>query len=263
MEGECVAEVVASHGTRFAVGDWVVGARGWQRFSVASPGALTKLDPAAAPVTTALGVLGMPGVTAWVGCTEIAVPKPGEYFVVSAASGAVGGVAGQIARAMGARVVGIAGGAEKCAFVRDELGFEACLDHRAADFPARLAAACPGGVDVYFDNVGGAVRDAVWPLLNDFGRLALCGAVAETSLAERPAGPNLGNVVRRRLSLRGFIVSDHPRASPVWRATGARWLHERRLRYREDVVQGLEQAPEAFRGLLQGRNFGKLLVAIG
>ncbi|MBP0443686.1 NADP-dependent oxidoreductase [Roseomonas sp. SSH11] len=262
MEGQCVAQVVEDPTGRFQPGDWVLGGQGWQRFSAVPAGNLRKLEPGLAPVTTALGVLGMPGTTAWVGVTEIAPPRPGETFVVSAASGAVGGVAGQIAMRMGARVVGIAGGAEKCAFVRDELGFPECVDHRAPDFAERLAAACPGGIDSYFENVGGAVQKAVFPLLNDFARVAFCGMVAEYNDPSPAPGPNLMQVVRKRLKLQGFIVRDHPRAFEVWPRTGAAWLREGSLRYREDVVRGLEKAPEAFIGLLAGKNFGKLVIEV-
>ena len=261
MEGQSVAQVVEDPTGRFRPGDWVLGGQGWQRFSAVPVGGLHRLNPDAAPLTTHLGVLGMPGTTAWAGCTEIARPAPGETFVVSAASGAVGAVAGQIARRMGARAVGVAGGPEKCAYVRDELGFDDCVDHRAPDFPDRLAAACPNGIDAYFENVGGAVQRAVWPLLNDFARIAFCGMVAEYQGDAAP-GPNLGPVVRKRLNLRGFIVSDFPRAFPTWRATGAAWLRDGTLRYREDVTRGLENAPAAFLGLLAGGNFGKAVVEV-
>jgi len=262
MEGQCVSQVVEDPTGRFQAGDWVLGGFGWQRFSAVAVSGLRKLDPQTGPVTTALGVLGMPGTTAWVGTTELAAPRPGETFVVSAASGAVGSVAGQIAMRMGARVVGIAGGAEKCAFVRDELGFPDCVDHRAADFPERLRAACSSGIDAYFENVGGAVQKAVFPLLNDFGRVAFCGMVAEYNDDSPAPGPNLMQVVRKRLSLRGFIVSDHPRAFADWRSTGGEWVREGSLKYREDVVRGLEGAPEAFMGLLAGKNFGKLVIEV-
>jgi len=262
MEGQTVAQVAEDPTGRFQPGDWVLGGTGWQRFSAVPAAGLRKLDPAMAPVTTALGVLGMPGTTAWVGTTEIIAPRPGETFVVSAASGAVGSVAGQIAKRMGARVVGIAGGAEKCAFVRDELGFPECVDHRGADLPGALAAACPNGIDGYFENVGGAVQAAVFPLLNDFARVAFCGMVAEYNDDPPKPGPNLMQVVRKRLKLQGFIVSDHPRAFQTWPRTGAAWLKDGSLRYREDVAKGLERAPEAFIGLLAGRNFGKLIVEI-
>ncbi len=261
MEGQSVAQVVDDPTGRFRAGEWVLGGKGWQRFSAVPVHLLQPIDPDAAPPSAHLGVLGMPGTTAWAGVTEIATPKPGETFVVSAASGAVGSVAGQIARRMGARVVGIAGGAEKCAFVRDELRFDDCVDHRAPDFADRLAAALPNGVDSYFENVGGAVQAAIWPLLNDFARIAFCGMVAEYQGDTRP-GPNLAAVIRKRLTLRGFIVYDFPRAAPTWRATGAAWLRDGTLRYREDLTRGLENAPDAFLGLLAGRNFGKAVVEV-
>ena len=263
MEGQCVSQVVEDPTGRLQAGDWVLGGFGWQRFSAVPVAGLRKLEEAGGvPVTTALGVLGMPGTTAWVGTTELARPRPGETFVVSAASGAVGSVAGQIAGRMGARVVGVAGGPEKCAFVRDKLGFPDCVDHRAEDFPERLRAACPEGIDAYFENVGGAVQKAVWPLLNDFARVAFCGMVAEYNDPSPAPGPNLMQVVRKRLSLRGFIVSDHPRAFADWRRIGGEWVRQGSLHYREDVVQGLERAPEAFMGLLAGKNFGKLVVEV-
>ena len=262
MEGECVGEVVESQHRGFAPGDWVGGARGWQRYSVAPGGTLLKLPKeGGVPPTAWLGVLGMPGVTAWVGVTEIGQPRPGETFVVSAASGAVGSVAGQIAKQMGARVVGIAGGAEKCRHVTGTLGFDACLDHRG-DLGAALEEACPQGIDVYFENVGGAVQQAVFPHMRDFGRIAFCGMVADYNTRPLPPGPNLASVVRKRLRLQGFIVSDHPRAWAAWRERGAAWIRAGKLHWKEDVVQGLENAPEAFVGLLEGRNFGKLVVAL-
>ncbi|WP_338663143.1 NADP-dependent oxidoreductase [Pararoseomonas sp. SCSIO 73927] len=263
MVGQTVAEVVEDPTGTFRPGDVVLGGAGWQRFCCVPAGGLRKLDPDLAPLTTALGVLGMPGTTAWVGVTEMSRPKPGETYVVTAASGAVGGVAGQIARRMGARVVGIAGGPEKCAFVTEELGFDACVDHKAPDFPDLLARACPDGIDGYFENVGGAVQKAAWPLMNEFARLAFCGSIAEYQEAEPPPGPNLGAITRKKMSLRGFIVGDHPRAFAEWRRTGARWVKDGSLKYREDVVRGLEKAPEAFMGLLAGRNFGKLVIDLG
>jgi NADPH-dependent curcumin reductase CurA len=262
MVGQTVAQVAEDPTGTFRPGDWVLGGYGWQRFSAMPAAGLRKLNPDEAPLTTALGLLGMPGTTAWVGVTEMSPPRPGETYVVTAASGAVGGVAGQIAKRMGARVVGIAGGSEKCAFVTGELGFDACVDHRAPDFPAQLAAACPNGIDGYFENVGGAVQKAAWPLMNDFARLAFCGAIAEYQDGEPAPGPNLGQVNRKRLSLRGFIVSDHPRAFTEWRRIGGAWLKEGGLKYREDIVKGLENAPEAFMGLLAGKNFGKLIIEV-
>ncbi|KAA2214092.1 NADP-dependent oxidoreductase [Teichococcus oryzae] len=262
MEGECVGEVVESHHPGFSTGDRVRGARGWQQWSVAHGSTLIKLpDQDGVPDSAYLGVLGMPGTTAWVGVTEILQVKPGDCFVVSAASGAVGSVAGQIARRMGARVVGIAGGAEKTRFVTEELGFDACVDHRG-DLASALDAACPNGIDCYFENVGGPVQAAVFPRMRDFGRIAFCGMVAEYNQDPPPPGPNLMALVRKRLRLQGFLVSDHPRAWKQWSEVGGAWLREGGLRFREDVAQGLENAPEAFAGLLEGRNFGKLVVAI-
>ncbi|PHK95116.1 NADP-dependent oxidoreductase [Pseudoroseomonas rhizosphaerae] len=262
MEGECVGEVVESRHPGFAPGDWVGGARGWQLYS-AAPGHTVQKLPAVegVPPSAYLGVLGMPGTTAWVGVTEIGQPKPGETFVVAAASGAVGGIAGQIARRMGCRVIGIAGGAEKCRYVTEELGFDACLDHRG-DLGRQLDEACPNGIDVYFENVGGAVLQAVFPRMRDFGRIAFCGMVADYNVRPLPPGPSLASVVRKRLRLQGFIVTDHPRAWPSWREHGAAWVRDGSLRWKEDMAEGLENAPAAFTGLLEGKNFGKLVVKL-
>jgi NADPH-dependent curcumin reductase CurA len=263
MEGECVAEVMESQHDGFAPGDWVRGARGWQGFSAAHGSSLVQIpkDGGGVSHSAYLGVLGMPGTTAWVGVTEIGRPKPGDVFVVSAASGAVGGVAGQIAKKYGCRVVGIAGGAEKCRYVKEELGFDDCLDHRG-DLPAALDAACPDGIDVYFENVGGPVQEAVLPRMRAFGRIAFCGSVATYNTRPLPPGPNLSILTRRKLTLQGFIVSDHPLAWPLWRERGAAWIRDGSLKFKEDVVEGLEKAPEAFIGLLEGRNFGKLVIKI-
>jgi NADPH-dependent curcumin reductase CurA len=268
MECASVGQVAASRDARFREGDWVLGGFGWQTFSARPGKALIAIDPKEAPPSTALGVLGMPGLTAWVGLADIGTPKPGETVVVSAASGAVGQVAGQLARIAGARAVGIAGGAAKCAFVSGELGFDAAVDHRG-DLAAQLDAACPAGVDVYWENVGGAVQEAVFPRLNDFGRMVMCGMIAQYNTASgaaaagAPPGPNLGPVVRKRLRIQGFIVSDTgwPRY-PQFRAEMLGHIAAGRLRWREDVVHGLAAAPGAFIGLLEGRNFGKLVVAL-
>lgn len=261
MQGETVGEVVASRAPGFAPGDWVVGGQGWQRYSVVAPNArLMRLDPDDAPPRAALGALGMPGMTAWAGMEDIGRPRPGETVVVSAATGAVGSVVGQIARIRGARAVGIAGGPEKCRFAVEELGFAACLDHRAGDFGTALDAACPDGIDVYWENVGGAVQAAVFPRLNDHGRMVMCGMVAEYN-APRP-GPNLIPAVRKRLRIQGLIVFDHWDRFPAFRAEAGGWARDGRLKWREDVAEGLERAPEAFIGLLEGRNFGKLLVRV-
>jgi len=262
IEGRVVGEVVRSQHPDFFPGDFAYGGYGWQLYS-AVPGAdLVKLDPAEAPISTALGVLGMPGLTAYVGLSDIGRPQAGESVVVSAASGAVGAVVGQLAKAAGARVVGIAGGAEKCRYVESELGFDACLDHRAGDLGGALDAACANGIDVYWENVGGGVQQAVFPRLNDFGRMVLCGMVAEYNDQEPRPGPNLMAAVRKRLKIQGFIVSDQWQRFAEYRAMAAPLLREGRLKNREDIVDGLDNAPAAFIGLLQGRNFGKLLIRL-
>jgi NADPH-dependent curcumin reductase CurA len=262
MVGGTVGEIVASRNAKFAVGDIVTGYGGWQDYALSNGAGLRKLDPAAAPVTTALGVLGMPGMTAYTGLLEIGRPKPGETVAVAAASGAVGSVVGQIAKIKGCRAVGIAGGPDKCRYVAEELGFDACIDHRAADFARRLEAACPAGIDIYFENVGGAVQQAVWPLLNDFARIPVCGLIAQYNAATAMPGPDMTSVLRKRLTLRGFIVWDFALKQADFLRDASEWVRSGRLKYREDVVEGLENAPAAFLGLLQGKNFGKLLVKV-
>ena len=263
MVGGTVGEVVASRNPKFAVGDVVLGYGGWQDYALSSGAGLRKLDPAAAPVSTALGVLGMPGMTAYVGLLEIGQPKPGETVVVAAASGAVGSVVGQIAKIKGCRAVGIAGGAEKCRFVTGELGFDACVDHRAARFcPSSSRPPVPTGIDVYFENVGGAVQQTVWPLLNDFARVPVCGLIAQYNATTPMPGPDMFSVLRKRLNLRGFIVSDFAAKQGDFLRDVGEWVRTGRLKYREDIVEGLEQAPAAFLGLLQGKNFGKMLVKV-
>jgi NADPH-dependent curcumin reductase len=260
MVGGTVGRIVASRHPGYAAGDVVLGYGGWQEYALSNGAGLRKLDPAAAPVSTALGVLGMPGMTAYVGLLEIGQPKPGETVVVAAASGAVGSVVGQIAKIKGCRAVGIAGGAEKCRFVAGELGFDACVDHRAPDFASRLEAACPKGIDVYFENVGGGVQQTVWPLLNDFARIPVCGLIAQYNATTATPGPDMVSVLRKRLLLRGFIVSDFAARQADFLRQAGEWVRTGRLKYREDIVDGLEQAPAAFLGLLEGKNFGKLLV---
>jgi NADPH-dependent curcumin reductase CurA len=262
MVGGTVGEIVTSRNPKYAVGDVVLGYGGWQDYALSSGAGLRKLDPAAAPISTALGVLGMPGMTAYVGLLEIGQPKPGETVVVAAASGAVGSVVGQIAKIKGCRAVGIAGGAEKCRFVIGELGFDACVDHRAPDFARQLEAACPNGIDVYFENVGGAVQQTVWPLLNDFARVPVCGLIAQYNATTPMPGPDMFSVLRKRLLLRGFIVWDFAAKQGDFLRDVGEWVRTGRLKYREDIVEGLEQAPAAFLGLLQGKNFGKMLVKV-
>jgi NADPH-dependent curcumin reductase CurA len=267
MEGGTVARVVSSRHPDFVEGDVVLSHSGWQTHAVADGSTLRKLDPAAAPVSTALGVLGMPGFTAYAGLLTIGQPKPGETVVVAAASGAVGSVVGQIARIKGARAVGIAGGADKCAFVKDELSFDAVVDHRAPDFADQLKAACPKGIDVYFENVGGHVWDAVFPLLNTFARVPVCGLIAQYNATGPAAGPDrlplvMREVLSRSLTIRGFIQREFVDQRPAFLGEMAAWIASGAVRYKEDVVDGLDAAPQAFIGLLEGKNFGKLVVRV-
>jgi NADPH-dependent curcumin reductase len=263
IEGRVVGQVARSRDPAFREDDFVLGGYGWQLYSAVPAKSLVKLDPAEAPLSTALGALGMPGLTAYVGLTDIGRPQRGETVVVSAASGAVGAVVGQLAKHAGAYVVGIAGGADKCRFVEKELGVDACIDRRSDDLGAALDHACPNGIDVYWENVGGAVQQAVFPRLNDFARMVLCGMVAEYNDVEPRPGPNLMAAVRKRIKIQGFIVSDQRQRFAEYRAMAAPLVRDGKLRYREDIVEGLDRAPEAFIGLLQGRNFGKLLVKLG
>ncbi|MBS0539154.1 MAG: NADP-dependent oxidoreductase [Proteobacteria bacterium] len=262
MTGGIVGEVVASQNDAFKVGDIVEDRLGWQEYAIGGGPSMRKVDASLAPISTANGVLGMPGMTAYFGLLEVGKPKPGETIVVSAASGAVGQVVGQIGKIMGCRVVGIAGGARKCGFVRDELGFDACLDYKAEkDLDAALRAACPNGIDIYFDNVGGEISDAVLRNINFFGRVALCGSISQYNAASPPMGPRLlGTFVGKRVTLRGFIVTDFAGLyGPAMRQMGE-WIKAGKIKYREDVVQGIDKAPRAFIGLLRGENFGKMLV---
>jgi len=267
MVGGTVSRVVTSQHPGFQPGDIVEGRTGWQDYALSTGQELRKVDPALGPLSTALGVLGMPGMTAYTGLLNIGQPKPGETVVVAAASGAVGSLVGQIARLKGARAVGIAGGVDKCDYVTGTLGFDACLDHRSPSLKADLAAACPHGIDVYFENVGGAVWDAVFPLLNPFARIPVCGLIAHYNATSLPAAPNLvpalmRSVLSNRLTLRGFIVGDFASQQGEFLTSVSTWLRDGKVRHREDIVDGLEQAPAAFIGLLKGRNFGKLLVRV-
>jgi NADPH-dependent curcumin reductase CurA len=262
MVGGTVGEVVESRAEGFAKGDIVLGFGGWQEFAVLAAKTLRKLDPKAAPLSYALGVLGMPGMTAYVGLLDFGQPKAGETVVVSAASGAVGSVVGQIAKIKGCRAVGIAGGAAKCEYVVKELGFDACVDHRDPAMPKNLRAACPNGIDVNFENVGGAVLQAIWPLMNEFGRVPLCGLIAHYNDTSPAPGPSWIYLLARRLKVSGFIVSDHMARMGDFLREMPGWLREGKVKYREDIVEGLEKAPEAFLGLLHGKNFGKMIVRV-
>ncbi|MFF8802325.1 MULTISPECIES: NADP-dependent oxidoreductase [unclassified Methylobacterium] len=267
MVGQTVSEVVASENPAFAEGDLVLSQSGWQDYAVSDGQGLRRLDPAEGPPSRFLGLLGMPGMTAYAGLLEIGRPKAGETVAVAAATGPVGSLVGQIARLKGARAVGIAGGPEKCAYLTETLGFDAAVDHRTDDFPEALARACPDGIDVYFENVGGAVFDAVLPLLNDFARVPVCGLVSGYNLSELPPGPDrspllMRAVLTKRLTLRGFIVWDFAALQDDFLRDVGGWLRAGRVQGREDVVEGLENAPTAFAGMLRGANFGKLVVKV-
>jgi NADPH-dependent curcumin reductase CurA len=261
MCGHTVSEVIESRNPRFSPGDIVAGYDGWQQFAASNGSDLRKLDPAI-PMSSALSVLGMPGMTAYVGLLDIGQPHTGETVVVSAASGAVGSIVGQLAKIQGCRAVGIAGSPDKCRYVVNELGFDACVNYKTDDFRASLKDACPDGVDVYFENVGGAVLAAVLRLLNRGARIPLCGLIAEYNATEAAAGPNLRPLLVQRAMIKGFIVSDHNDRAPAFLQEMTPLVRDGRIRYREDIVEGLDAAPTAFIGLLEGRNFGKLLVRV-
>jgi NADPH-dependent curcumin reductase len=267
MVGGTVNEVAESRHPDFKVGEVVLGYAGWQDYAVSNGAGLRKLDPERAPLSTALGVLGMPGMTAYTGLLTIGNPKPGETVAVAAATGPVGATVGQIAKVKDCRAVGIAGGREKCRYLIDELGFDAAVDHRSKNFPEDLKAACPDGIDVYFENVGGAVWDAVFPLLNDFARVPVCGLISQYNMTELPGGPDrtpqlFRQVLTKRLTIRGFIVWDFASQAEAFERDVSTWLKQGKIKYKEDIVDGLENAPQAFLGLLQGKNFGKLLVRV-
>lgn len=267
MVGGTVAVVEASRHGDFQPGDLVLAYSGWQDYALSDGKGLVKLPPAMPHPSYAVGVLGMPGFTGYMGLLDIGKPQVGETVVVAAATGAVGSVVGQIAKLRGCRVVGIAGGGEKCTWAVEQLGYDACIDHRAAGFPAALAAACPGGIDVYFENVGGAVFRAVLPLLNAHARVPVCGLIAQYQ-AGVAAGDDFGPALMRailvqRLTMRGFIIfDDYGDRFSEFREQMTAWLAQSQIRYREDIVAGLEAAPAAFLGLLEGRNFGKLVVEV-
>src|ERR1700758_630131 len=267
MEGGTVSEVIASNNPGFAEGDIVLSRAGWQTHALSDGKGLAKIDPKLAPISTAVGVLGMPGMTAYTGLLDIGKPQPDETVVVAAASGAVGSAVGQIAQIKGARAVGIAGGKDKCDYVKREFGFDDCLDHRDPDLAAKLKAACPKGIDVYFENVGGAVFEAVFPLLNAFARVPVCGQIAHYNDTEaKPpkwAASLMRNILTKRLTFRGFIVSDFAARHADFLRDMSQWVREGKVKYKEFVTEGLDSAPSAFMGLLKGANFGKQLVRVG
>ena len=268
MVGGTVSRVQASQHPNFKVGDWVLGYDGWQSHALSDGSGLRNLGARLEHPSRYLGVLGMPCFTAYMGLLDIGQPQAGETLVVAAASGAVGSVVGQIAKLKGCRVVGVAGGAEKCRYVVEELGFDACVDHRAPDFAEQLAAACPQGIDIYYENVGGAVFDAVIPLLNTQARIPVCGIIAHYNATDLPAGPDRlpmlqGLILRKRIRMQGFIIfDDYAEGFGEFLQQMGEWVGQGKIKFREDLVDGLENAPQAFIGLLQGKNFGKLVIRI-
>lgn len=268
MLGGTVSQVVRSRRDDFEEGEWVVAFGGWQDYAVSDGQRLVRLGKNPQNPTWSLGVLGMPGLTAYAALTEIGKPKPGETLVVAAASGPVGATVGQVGKILGCHVVGVAGGPQKCAHVVETLGFDACVDYKAEGFADALAAAAPKGIDVYFENVGGAVFDAVLPLLNPCARIPLCGVISQYNATELPAGPDrmnylLTQLLRLRATVRGFIVyDDFGHLYPEFARTMGGWVREGKVRYREEIIEGLAQAPAALVGLLRGEAFGKRVVHI-
>jgi NADPH-dependent curcumin reductase CurA len=262
MIGGTVGEVVESKHPKFAKGDQVLGMLGWQQYGLSDGKGLNKVDASRVPLSAYLGVLGMPGVTAWVGLLDICQPKAGETVVVSAASGAVGSVVGQIAKIKGCRAVGIAGGRKKCDYVVKELGFDACVDYKAGALNEDLKAAVPDGIDCYFENVGGEILDAALRRMNAFSRIAVCGLISQYNATEPYGVKTVQSILTNRIKVQGFIVSDRMELWPRALAELAGWVAAGRIKYRETVTEGLENAPKAFIGLLKGENFGKQLVKL-
>jgi NADPH-dependent curcumin reductase CurA len=262
MVGGTVGEVVESNNPNFKPGDSVLGYSGWQQYGVSAGNDLRKVDPGLVPLSAFLGVLGMPGLTAWFGTIEIGQPKPGETLVVSAAAGAVGAVVGQIAKIKGCRAVGIAGGKSKCEHVVNDLGFDACVDYKAGNLARDLAAATPKGIDINFENVGGEILDTIALRLNPFSRIPLCGLISQYNEV-RPRGMhNFVVLLINRVTVRGFIVSDYMDRADKALAELAGWVKEGKIKYRETIANGIENAPRAFIGLLKGENVGKQLVKL-
>jgi NADPH-dependent curcumin reductase CurA len=263
MVGGAVGEVIASKNAGLRAGDFVVGSFGWQEYAVSGGAGVMKVDPARVPLSAYLGPVGMPGVTAYVGLLDIGAPKEGETVVVSAAAGAVGSVVGQIAKMRGCRAVGIAGGRAKCDYVTGELGFDACVDYKAGKLDEDLRAAAPKGIDVYFENVGGAVLDAVLRQLNPFARIPLCGLVSQYNATEAYAVKGFPSLLVNRVKLEGFIVTERLARWPEALGALGTWVAEGKLRYRETIAEGIRSAPQAFIGMLRGENLGKQLVRVG
>lgn len=266
MVGGSVCQVEQSNHPDFEVGEWVLAFTGWQDYGISNGEGLIKMGKAPSHPSYALGVMGMPGFTAYMGLLDIGQPKAGETLVVAAATGAVGSMVGQIGKLKGCRVIGVAGGEEKCRYAKEQLGFDECIDHKADDFAEQLAKVCDKGVDIYFENVGGKVFDAVMPLLNTSARVPLCGLISQYNATELPAGPDrmsmlMAQLLIKRIKMQGFIIfDDYAHRYGEFAADMGQWLAEGKIHYREHLVEGLENAPQAFIGLLEGKNFGKLVV---
>lgn len=269
MLGGTVSRVEESQHPDYSVGDWVLSFNGWQDYAVSNGEGLTALGADPAQPSYALGIMGMPGFTAYMGLLDIGKPQNGETLVVAAATGPVGATVGQVGKLKGCRVVGVAGGAEKCQYALDVLGFDACIDHRAADFAEQLAKACPHGIDIYYENVGGKVFDAVLPLLNTAARIPVCGLISQYNATSLPDGPDrlsllMGAILSKRLTVRGFIIfDDYADRYPEFAKAMTAWLAEGVIQYREQIVDGLENTADAFMGMLEGKNFGKLVIRVG
>ncbi|EIV8493503.1 NADP-dependent oxidoreductase [Vibrio vulnificus] len=266
MVGGTVCQVEVSNHAEFEVGEWVLAYTGWQDYAISNGEGLIKLGKQPSHPSYALGVMGMPGFTAYMGLLDIGQPKEGDTLVVAAATGAVGSMVGQIGKLKGCRVIGIAGGEEKCQFAKDTLGFDECIDHKATNFAEQLAKVCHNGIDIYFENVGGKVFDAVMPLLNTGARIPLCGLISQYNATSLPEGPDrmsmlMAQLLIKRIKMQGFIIfDDYGHRYGEFAADMSQWLAQGKIHYREHLVQGLENAPDAFIGLLEGKNFGKMVV---
>ncbi|HBC9239728.1 TPA: NADP-dependent oxidoreductase [Klebsiella oxytoca] len=268
MVGGTVSRVVTSNHADYQPGDWVLGYGGWQDYEISDGSGLVKLRDNPEHPSWALGILGMPGFTAYMGLLDIGQPKAGETLVVAAATGPVGATVGQIAKLKGCRTVGIAGGSEKCRYAVETLGFDVCIDHRAPDFAVKLLEACPQGIDIYYENVGGKVFDEVLPLLNTSARVPVCGLVSGYNATALPAGPDrlpllMATILKKRIRMQGFIIGqDYGHRIAEFQQEMGRWVQAGKIKYREQVVDGLENAPQALIGLLKGENFGKVVVRV-
>ena len=269
MVGGTVAQVELSKLDGFKKGEWVLSANGWQDYALSDGKGVTSLGSDPEHPSWALGVTGMPGFTAWAGLTKIGIPKSGETLVVAAATGAVGATVGQIGKILGCKVIGIAGGTEKCKYAVETLGLDVCIDHRSSDFSTELVAATPEGIDIYFENVGGKVFDAVLPQLNPGARVPVCGLVSQYNATSLPEGPDrmgylMGQILRKRLTMRGFIIfEDFGSFYPDFAVEMGGWLKAGKVHYREEIIDGLEKAPATFIGMLNGDNFGKCVIRVG